>query len=102
MVGMPLVGRPMAPLQLTLLGGFQARIGSGPALPLPTKKAQALLAYLALPPKGRPCYACFPRSRPAPRRPPGAAPVSGTKTSALRIAVPTTSADPHAPKVLGA
>ncbi|HEV8309663.1 MAG TPA: AAA family ATPase, partial [Methylomirabilota bacterium] len=40
----------MASLQLTLLGGFQARIGSGPALPLPTRKTQALLAYLALPP----------------------------------------------------
>ncbi|HEV8673524.1 MAG TPA: cyclase, partial [Methylomirabilota bacterium] len=39
----------MASLQLTLLGGFQARIGSGPALPLSTRKAQALLAYLALP-----------------------------------------------------
>ncbi|HEV8673535.1 MAG TPA: winged helix-turn-helix domain-containing protein, partial [Methylomirabilota bacterium] len=39
----------MAPLQLTLLGGFQARIGSGPGLSLPTRKAQALLAYLALP-----------------------------------------------------
>jgi DNA-binding SARP family transcriptional activator/tetratricopeptide (TPR) repeat protein len=38
----------MASLQLTLLGGFQARIGSGPALPLRTRKAQALLAYLAL------------------------------------------------------
>lgn len=40
----------MAPLALTLLGGFQARQGSGPALTLPTKKAQALLAYLALRP----------------------------------------------------
>jgi DNA-binding SARP family transcriptional activator len=39
----------MALLQLTLLGGFQARIGTGPALTLPTKKAQALLAYLAVP-----------------------------------------------------
>jgi len=35
---------------LTLLGGFQARLGSGPALTLPTKKAQALLAYLAVRP----------------------------------------------------
>ena len=49
MVGVPLVGVDMTPLQLTLLGGFQARIGSGPALSLPTRKAQALLAYLALP-----------------------------------------------------
>jgi DNA-binding SARP family transcriptional activator len=39
----------MAPLQLTLLGGFRARIGTGPTLALPTKKGQALLAYLALP-----------------------------------------------------
>jgi DNA-binding SARP family transcriptional activator len=35
---------------LTLLGGFQARAASGEPLPLPTKKAQALLAYLALRP----------------------------------------------------
>lgn len=40
----------MTKLRLTLLGGFQARIDSGPALSLPTRKAQALLAYLALPP----------------------------------------------------
>ena len=33
----------MASLQLTLLGGFQARIGSGPALPLPTRKAVKFL-----------------------------------------------------------
>lgn len=39
----------MTRLSLTLLGGFQARIGSGPALSLSTRKAQALLAYLALP-----------------------------------------------------
>lgn len=39
----------MASLQLTLLGGFQARIGTGPARVLPIRKAQALLAYLALP-----------------------------------------------------
>jgi DNA-binding SARP family transcriptional activator len=49
MVGAPAWAATMAPLQLTLLGGFRARIGTGPALPLPTKKAQALLAYLALP-----------------------------------------------------
>jgi DNA-binding SARP family transcriptional activator len=35
-------------LTLTLLGGFQARVGSGPPLALPTRKAQALLAYLGL------------------------------------------------------
>jgi len=40
----------MAKLSLTLLGGFQARLELGPALALPTRKAQALLAYLALPP----------------------------------------------------
>jgi DNA-binding SARP family transcriptional activator/tetratricopeptide (TPR) repeat protein len=39
----------MARLALTLLGGFQARLASGPPLALPTKKIQALLAYLALP-----------------------------------------------------
>ena len=39
----------MARLRLTLLGGFQARLDSGPSLALPTRKSQALLAYLALP-----------------------------------------------------
>jgi DNA-binding SARP family transcriptional activator/tetratricopeptide (TPR) repeat protein len=39
----------MARLSLTLLGGFQARLDPGPALSLPTRKSQALLAYLALP-----------------------------------------------------
>ena len=39
----------MARLSLTLLGGFQARLGSGPALRLRTRHTQALLAYLALP-----------------------------------------------------
>src|SRR5262249_24944616 len=39
----------MARLSLTLLGGFQARLDPGPAVALPTRKAQALLAYLALP-----------------------------------------------------
>jgi DNA-binding SARP family transcriptional activator len=39
-----------APLSLTLLGGFQARLNSSRALTLPTKKAQALLACLALRP----------------------------------------------------
>ena len=36
-------------LKLTLLGGFQAQLEAGAALVLPTRKAQALLAYLALP-----------------------------------------------------
>lgn len=40
----------MARLDLTLLGGFRARLDSGPPLALPTRKAQALLAYLAVPP----------------------------------------------------
>src|SRR5262245_65456576 len=39
----------MAPLSLTLLGGFQAWLGLGSHLALPTRKSQALLAYLALP-----------------------------------------------------
>ena len=38
-----------ARLKLILLGGFQARLDSGAALVLPTRKAQALVAYLALP-----------------------------------------------------
>jgi hypothetical protein len=38
----------MARLTLSLLGGFQARLGAGPALALPTKKIQAFLAYLTL------------------------------------------------------
>ena len=40
----------MARLSLSLLGGFQARLDSGSAIALPTRKAQALLAYLASPP----------------------------------------------------
>src|SRR5262245_29420518 len=39
----------MARLSLTLLGGFQARLDPGRPLALPTRKSQALLAYLALP-----------------------------------------------------
>ncbi len=38
-----------ARLRLTLLGGFHAQLEAGAALVLPTRKAQALLAYLALP-----------------------------------------------------
>jgi predicted ATPase/DNA-binding SARP family transcriptional activator len=41
--------KPAARLKLALLGGFQARLEPGPALVLPTRKTQALLAYLALP-----------------------------------------------------
>jgi len=39
----------MARLSLTLLGGFQARLEPGSAIALPTRKSQALLAYLSLP-----------------------------------------------------
>jgi DNA-binding SARP family transcriptional activator len=39
----------MAQLTLSLLGGFQARLGSKPVV-LPTKKAQGLLTYLAVRP----------------------------------------------------
>src|SRR5262245_48614266 len=39
----------MARLILTLLGGFRARLDPGPPLALPTRKARALLSYLALP-----------------------------------------------------
>src|SRR4051812_40784675 len=35
-------------LQLTLLGGFEVRASTGTALRLPTRKTQALVAYLAL------------------------------------------------------
>src|SRR5687767_6018357 len=48
-----MVGPPrgsMARLSLTLLGGLQARLDPGGTLVLPTRKSQALLAYLALPP----------------------------------------------------
>src|SRR5215510_6768739 len=40
----------MTRLTVSLLGGFQVRLESGAAIALPTRKAQALLAYLALPP----------------------------------------------------
>ncbi len=40
----------LARLHLTLLGGFDARMEQGKPLGLPTKKAQALLAYLAFQP----------------------------------------------------
>jgi DNA-binding SARP family transcriptional activator/pimeloyl-ACP methyl ester carboxylesterase len=40
----------MRRVSLSLLGGFQARLEPGPPLSLRTKKAQALLAYLALNP----------------------------------------------------
>ena len=40
----------MVGLTVMLLGGFEARLASGAPLNLPTKKAQALLAYLAVRP----------------------------------------------------
>jgi DNA-binding SARP family transcriptional activator/tetratricopeptide (TPR) repeat protein len=40
----------MARLTLTLLGGFRACLDPGPPVALPTRKTQALLAYLAVPP----------------------------------------------------
>jgi len=40
----------MTLLDITLLGGFVVRVPSGAAVSLPTKKSQALLAYLAVPP----------------------------------------------------
>lgn len=40
----------MSRIELALLGGFAARLESGGPIALPTKKAQALLAYLAMPP----------------------------------------------------
>src|SRR5262249_29507968 len=39
----------VAALRLTLLGGFEAQVDGGSALRVSTRKAQALLAYLALP-----------------------------------------------------
>jgi DNA-binding SARP family transcriptional activator len=40
----------MAALTLALLGGFRASLASGAPVAIPSKKAQALLAYLAAPP----------------------------------------------------
>jgi DNA-binding SARP family transcriptional activator/KaiC/GvpD/RAD55 family RecA-like ATPase len=39
----------LARLELSLFGGFRVRLQPGPTLTLPTRKAQALLAYLAVP-----------------------------------------------------
>lgn len=43
----------MARLRLTLFGGFEVRLVDGPPLRLPTRKCEALLAYLALRPGQR-------------------------------------------------
>src|SRR4029453_13557135 len=56
----------MARLDLVLLGGFQGRVGASGPLALPTRKTQALLAFLALPPGRAP-----PRARPAAPPPAG-------------------------------
>jgi TolB-like protein/DNA-binding SARP family transcriptional activator/cytochrome c-type biogenesis protein CcmH/NrfG len=40
----------MGVLHLTLLGGFEAKLESGAQIEIPTRKAQAVLAYLALQP----------------------------------------------------
>ena len=40
----------MPRLELALLGGFRARVEPGAAIALPTRKSQALLAYLSMPP----------------------------------------------------
>ena len=42
--------RDVLVLHIQLLGGFEARPGDGPAIELPTKKTQALLACLAIRP----------------------------------------------------
>ena len=42
--------RDVLVLHIRLFGGFEARSGGGPAIELPTKKTQALLAYLAIRP----------------------------------------------------
>src|SRR5215813_9478381 len=51
-------GAVMVRIDLTLLGGFQARLSHGPLLTVPTRKAQGLLAYLALP-----CGVAHPRDK---------------------------------------
>src|SRR5262245_43484435 len=40
----------MAALTVCLLGTFEARLGMGPPIQFPTRKARALLAYLAFRP----------------------------------------------------
>jgi DNA-binding SARP family transcriptional activator len=51
-IAAPRSGRRLPRLSLTLLGGFDARVGPGDRLALPRRKAEALLAYLALSPDG--------------------------------------------------
>jgi len=46
----PLAGSVMASVTLSVFGGFRAWTNSGRALTLPTRKTEALLAYLAIHP----------------------------------------------------
>src|SRR5262245_58787192 len=55
---LPMSARGKDCVDLRLLGGFQARLKHGPSLTVPTRKAQALLAYLALP-----CGVAHPRDK---------------------------------------
>src|SRR5262245_61049094 len=55
---LPMSARGKDCVDLRLLGGFQARLRHGPSLTVPTRKAQALLAYLALP-----CGVAHPRDK---------------------------------------
>ena len=48
--GPPDTGATMPSLRVMLLGGFEARLVSGAPVSLPTRKAQALLAYLGVRP----------------------------------------------------
>src|SRR5499433_1898458 len=55
---LPMSARGKDCVDLRLLGGFHARLRNGPSLTVPTQKAQALLAYLALP-----CGVAHPRDK---------------------------------------
>jgi len=105
------VALAMARLSLTLLGGFQARLEPGGAVSLPTRKAQALLAYLALPlgqahprdklaallwggiRRSQPAAACVKRSSPCARRsgPPSHRVSRSTATRSPSIDAPSAS-----------
>src|SRR5215471_14398364 len=55
---LPMSASDKGRVDLRLFGGFQARLRHGPSLRVPTRKAQALLAYLALP-----CGVAHPRDK---------------------------------------
>src|SRR5215813_8936588 len=55
---LPMSASDKGRVDLRLLGGFRARLRHGPSLRVPTRKAQALLAYLALP-----CGVAHPRDK---------------------------------------